>query len=77
MKKKEKVTKETSKVLLPAKGSYLIAIETSEGLRWTGPGKDWLVKDREKAQVYKTRNGAERWIAKFAKAQGEVEIVVA
>ena len=63
-------------VATPNKGKFVIQIETSEGVRYTGPGKDWLVRDFEKAQIYKTRNGAERWVAKFAKAQGKTEILI-
>ena len=59
------------------KGRFVIQIETKEGRRWTGPGKDWLVRDQEKAQIYKTRNGAQRWIEKFAKAQGDATIQIA
>ena len=75
MKKTSKTPVSKTEIILPPKGLYLIEIQTPEGVRWTGPGKDWLVKDLEKGQVYKTRNGAERWIEKFAKNQGKTKII--
>jgi hypothetical protein len=49
---------------LPEKGRFLIEVQTPEGVRWTGWGKGNRTAKREKAEVYKTRAGAERWIAK-------------
>ena len=66
----------TKRKVLPPKGEYLIQIKPQGGkVVWTGNGKDWLVKDREKAQVYKTLKGAERWIEKFAGKQGKTKII--
>ena len=57
------------------KGEFIIEVTTSEGVRYTGPGREWLVKSPAKAQVYKTWNGADGWVDKTAKAQGECKIL--
>lgn len=58
------------------KKTFKIKITVKRGtIRYTGNGKDWLVADVEKAQVYKTLKGAERWVEKFAKNQGKTQII--
>ena len=77
VKKTKTETKKSKTKELPAKGTYVIEI-TPKGTTkkiWTGNGKDWVVKSKDSAQIYKTRAGAERWIEKFAKAQGTCKIV--
>lgn len=46
------------------KGKFVVEMTTELGVFFTGLGAGWTVKNKESAQIYKTLNGAARWISK-------------